>query len=171
MTSAEMKQLARERWSRLQEWFASREPREQWVLKVLAAVAVLVVLYWIILAPSLAARDQARRQYVSHMQTLEWINANSGAVQAARSASNRSSSLSANWVSEVSRSADDFGLTLRNFTPDGNRSVRIQLEDQSAAQAVLWLQSLQQKGVQLGNLEMTPGDKSGTATVRATLQQ
>jgi general secretion pathway protein M len=49
--------------------------------------------------------------------------------------------------------------------------VRIQLEDQPAAQTLLWLQSLQEKGVQLGNLEMTPGGKSGTATVRATLQQ
>jgi len=36
---------------------------------------------------------------------------------------------------------------------------------------VLWLQSLQQEGVQLTNLEMTPGEKPGTATVRATLQK
>jgi len=105
------------------------------------------------------------------MQTLEWINANSGAVQAARAGSNSNSRLPDNWVSDVSRSADDFGLTLKGFSPDGNRSVRIQLEEQPAAQTVLWLQSLQEKGVQLGNLEMTPGGKSGTATVRATLQQ
>ena len=92
-------------------------------------------------------------------------------MQAARAGSNNTSSLPENWVSDVSRTADDFGLTLKGFSPDGNRSVRIQLEDQPAAQTVLWLQSLQQKGVQLGNLEMTPGGKSGTATVRATLQQ
>lgn len=171
MTSAELKKLATERWSQLEQWYASREPREQTVLKVLASVAVFVVLYWLVWAPSLAARDQARQQYVANMQTLEWINANSGAVQAARSNSNGSSRLPENWVSDVSRSADDFGLTLKGFSPDGNRSVRIQMEDQPAAQTVLWLQSLQEKGVQLGNLEMTPGGKSGTATVRATLQQ
>lgn len=171
MTSAELKKLATERWSQLEQWYASREAREQTVLKVLAGVAFFVVLYWLIWAPSLAARDQARQQYVANMQTLEWINANSDAVQAARAnSSNGGSSLSGNWVSDVSRSADDFGLTLKGFSPDGNRSVRIQLEDQPAAQTVLWLQSLQEKGVQLGNLEMTPGGKSGTATVRATLQ-
>jgi len=171
MTSAELKKLATERWSQLEQWYASREAREQTVLKVLAGVAFFVVLYWLIWAPSLAARDQARQQYVANMQTLEWINANSDAVQAARAnSSNVGSSLSGNWVSDVSRSADDFGLTLKGFSPDGNRSVRIQLEDQPAAQTVLWLQSLQEKGVQLGNLEMTPGGKSGTATVRATLQ-
>ena len=80
MTSAELKKLANERWSLLQQWYASREAREQMVLKVLAAVVVFVVLYWLIWAPSLAARDQARQQYVANMQTLEWIEANSGAV-------------------------------------------------------------------------------------------
>ena len=171
MTSAELKKLAGQRWSQLQQWYASREAREQQVLKVLAVVALFVVLYWVIWAPSWASRNQARQVYVANMQTLEWVDANSGAVMAARAGTSSGSRLPDNWVSDVSRSADDFGLILRNFTPDGNRSVRIQLEDQSAAQAVLWLQSLQQKGVQLGNLEMTPGGKSGTATVRATLQQ
>tara|TARA_B100000676_G_C18063539_1_gene839388 strand:+ start:578 stop:1093 length:516 start_codon:yes stop_codon:yes gene_type:complete len=171
MTSAELKKLATERLSQFEQWYAGREPREQKVLLLLAVVAVFVMLYWLIWAPSLAARDQARQQYVSHTQTLEWINANSGAVQAARASKGTAGSLPANWVSGVSRSADDFGLTLKGFSPDGNRSVRVQLEDQPAAQTVLWLQSLQQKGVQLGNLEMTPGGKSGTATVRATLQQ
>lgn len=107
MTSAELKKLANERWSLLQQWYASREAREQMVLKVLAAVVVFVVLYWLIWAPSLAARDQARQQYVANMQTLEWIEANSGAVQAARAGSNNTSSLPENWVSDVSRTADD----------------------------------------------------------------
>ena len=88
MTSDELKKLASERWSQLEQWYASREAREQIVLKVLAVVALFVVLYWLIWAPSLAARDQARQQYVANMQTLEWINANSGAVQAARAGSN-----------------------------------------------------------------------------------
>ena len=71
----------------------------------------------------------------------------------------------------MSRSANDYGLTLKGFSPDGTRAVRIQLEEQPAGQTILWLQSLQEKGVQLSNLEMTPGNSSGTATVRATLQQ
>ena len=71
----------------------------------------------------------------------------------------------------MSRSADQFGLPLKGFSPDGNRAVRIQMENQVASQTVLWLQSLQQEGVQLTNLEMTPGEKPGTATVRATLQK
>ncbi|MCG8392707.1 MAG: type II secretion system protein M [Pseudomonadales bacterium] len=170
MTSAELKQLARQRWSQLENWYDSREPREQQVLKVLAVVVALVLLYWLVWAPTVNSREQAQRRYVANMQTLRWIESNSAAVRAA-SASSNGTQLSRNWVSEVSRSADSYGLTLKGFSPDGNRAVRIQMENQPASQTVIWLQSLQEKGVQITTLEMTPGDKSGTATVRATLQQ
>lgn len=168
MSSAELKKVAGERLQQLEQWYASREPREQLILKVLAVVLVVVLLYWLLLAPSLAARNRAQQQYISNVQTRDWIEANSLAINAARK---DGKGLPANWVSEVSRSANSFGLTLKGFTPDGNRSVRIEMEDQQASQVVLWLQSLQEMGVVLSNLEMTPGDKSGMATVRATLQQ
>ncbi|MGB1464889.1 MAG: type II secretion system protein GspM [Alcanivorax nanhaiticus] len=169
MSLASYQQQLQQRLLPAVQWYQSREPREQLVLKLLGAVFIVVLLYWVVWAPSVNARDQAMQRYVSNMQTLEWIQANASAV---RGASNgKSASLPRNWVSEVSRSANAFGLTLKGFTPDGNASVRIQMEDQPAGQSILWLQSLQEKGVQISNLEMTPGDKSGTATVRATLQQ
>ncbi|MCK0152437.1 type II secretion system protein M [Alcanivorax sp. S6407] len=169
MSLATYQQHLQQRLAPVVQWYNSREPREQQVLKLLAAVFFGVLIYWLIWAPSLNARDQAMQRYVSNMQTLEWINANAGAVKAA--SGGKSASLPRNWVGEVSRSANAFGLTLKNFTPDGTTSVRIQMEEQPAGQSILWLQSLQEKGVQITNLEMTPGDKSGTATVRATLQQ
>lgn len=169
MSLASYQQQLEKRLAPLAQWYETREAREQQVLKLLAAVVVAVLIYWLIWAPSVAARNQAMQRYVSNMQTLEWISANAGAVKAA--AGGKSASLPKNWVGDVSRSANQFGLTLKNFTPDGTSSVRIQMEDQPAGQSLLWLQSLQEKGVQITSLEMTPGDKSGTATVRATLQE
>lgn len=169
MSLATYQQQLKQRLTPLVQWYQSREPREQRVLQILAAVVVAVLIYLILWAPSVNARNQAMQRYVANMQTLEWISANAGAVQAA--SSGKTSTLPQNWVGEVSRSANAFGLTLKNFTPDGNTSVRIQMEEQAAGQSILWLQSLQEKGVQITNLEMTPGEKSGTATVRATLQQ
>ncbi|MQX53950.1 type II secretion system protein GspM [Alcanivorax sediminis] len=169
MSLATYQQQLQQRLTPLVQWYQSREPREQKVLQLLAAVFVVVLIYWLIWAPSVNARDQALQRYVSNTQTLEWINANAAAIRAA--SGGKASTLPRNWVGEVSRSANAYGLTLKNFTPDGNTSVRIQMEEQPAGQSILWLQSLQEKGVQITNLEMTPGDKSGTATVRATLQQ
>ncbi|HIL21928.1 MAG TPA: type II secretion system protein M [Alcanivorax sp.] len=169
--TAELKKLAAHRRDQAVNWYQSREPREQRILQVLAAVAFLVVLYWLIWAPSVAARDQAKKRFVSNQQTLQWIQDNRSAVIAARRGDASAARPTGNWTGNVSRSADQFGLTLKGFSPDGNRAVRIQMENQVASQTVLWLQSLQQEGVQLTNLEMTPGEKPGTATVRATLQK
>lgn len=169
MSVASYQQQLQQRLLPVVQWYQSREPREQQVLKLLGMVFIAVLVYWLIWAPSVDARNQAMQRYVANTQTLEWISANAGAVRAA--SAGKTTTLPKNWVGEVSRSANAYGLTLKNFTPDGNASVRIQMEEQPAGQSILWLQSLQEKGVQISNLEMTPGDKSGTATVRATLQQ
>lgn len=155
----------------LQRWYESRESREQLVLKLLVLVLAVCVLYWLVWAPSVAARDQAKRQYMTHQQTWQWIQANSGAVKQASHQDSDDAQPGSNWVSNVSRSADSFGLTLKGFSPDGNRAVRIQLENQSAGQTVLWLQSLTDKGINLTNVEMSPGDKPGTTTLRASLKR
>ncbi|MEQ3636943.1 type II secretion system protein M [Alcanivorax sp.] len=170
-STTELKKLAAQRREQAIQWYQSREPREQRILQVLAVVTFVVLVYWLIWAPSVAARDQAQRQFVSNQQTLQWIEDNRAAVIAARRGDSSSAQPAGNWIGNVSRSADQFGLTLKNFSPDGNRAVRIQMENQVVSQTMLWLQSLQQTGAQLSNLEMTPGEKPGTATVRATLQR
>ncbi|HCR78309.1 MAG TPA: type II secretion system protein M, partial [Alcanivorax sp.] len=53
--------------------------------------------------------------------------------------------------------------------PDGNRSVRIQMENQPASEMLLWLQAMEEKGLTLATMEMSAGDKPGTASLRATL--
>lgn len=170
-SAAELKKLAAQRREQAVQWYESREPREQHILKILAVVAFVVLLYWLVWAPSVAARDQAKKQFMANQQTLQWIQDNREAVIAARRSDVSSAQPNGNWTGNVSRSADQFGLTLKGFSPDGNRAVRIQMENQATSQTVLWLQSLQQSGIQISNLEMTPGEKSGTATVRATLQK
>ncbi|EKF73587.1 general secretion pathway protein M [Alcanivorax hongdengensis A-11-3] len=170
MNVAQLKTTAAQRLAPVQQWYESREPREQRVLQVLALVMALVLLYWLLWAPSMAAREKARQRYIANTQTLEWISDNAEAVRAATRGSDRNAP-PGNWVSNVSRSADQYGLTLKGFSPQGNQSVRIQLENQPAAQTVLWLQSMVSQGLELASIEMSPGDKPGTSTLRATLQQ
>ncbi|KAF0806371.1 general secretion pathway protein M [Alcanivorax xiamenensis] len=156
------------------EWYASREPREQTILQLLGAVVVLFLIYWLIWQPVWNARESARQRYVANEQTRQWIELNAPAVRAARGQNDnrdKSSAFGDNWVSEISRSAQNHGLTLQGFTPDGNRSVRIQLEDQPANAVLIWLHFLEDQGLNLGTLELGPGNESGTATLRASLSR
>ncbi|MGB2248771.1 MAG: type II secretion system protein GspM, partial [Alcanivorax sediminis] len=104
MSLATYQQQLQQRLTPLVQWYQSREPREQKVLQLLAAVFVVVLIYWLIWAPSVNARDQALQRYVSNTQTLEWINANAAAIRAA--SGGKASTLPRNWVGEVSRSAN-----------------------------------------------------------------
>ena len=111
----------------------------------------------------------AGQRYLANQETLAWIESNADAVRAARGGGNTGADLGPNWTSNISRSVQSYGLTLRGFTPDGNRSVRIQMENQPASEMLLWLQAMEEKGLTLATMEMSAGDKPGTASLRATL--
>ena len=151
-------------------WYEQREPREQRILQVLAALLAVALVYGLIWQPAWDARDAARQRYLANQETLAWIENNADAVRAARGGgSNAGAALGPNWTSNISRSVQSYGLTLRGFTPDGNRSVRIQMENQPASEMLLWLQAMEEKGLTLATMEMSAGDKPGTASLRATL--
>lgn len=155
-------------------WYQSREPREQRVMRILGVMIALALVFWLIWLPSWHARDNARQRYLSNQQTLAWIQDNAPAVRAAhgdKSKSGGGDSLGADWVGGISRSAQNYGLTLRGFTPNGNESVRIQMENQPASPTLLWLHSLEGQGIQLTTLEMSAGDDPGTANLHATLSR
>ncbi|ASK33838.1 general secretion pathway protein GspM [Alcanivorax sp. N3-2A] len=154
-------------------WYQQREPREQRTLQLLAVLIGAALIYWLIWQPSWQARQDARQRYLANQETLSWIENNAPAVRAARGGSDKnvSDTLGANWVSEISGSVQTYGLTLRGFTPNGDRSVRIQMEDQPASQMLLWLHSLEQQGVALDTLEMSAGNQPGTASLRASLSR
>ncbi len=151
-------------------WYEQREPREQRILQVLALLLAVALVYWLIWQPAWEARDEARQRYLANQETLAWIESNADAVRAARSGGGGGGAdLGPNWTSNISRSVQSYGLTLRGFTPDGDRSVRIQMENQPASDILLWLQAMEEKGLTLATMEMSAGDKPGTASLRATL--
>lgn len=155
------------------EWYRSREVREQRIMQVLGVLILVALLFWLVWLPSWQARDEARHRYVVNQQTLAWIESNAPAVRAARGGGGQGGgeTLGANWIGEISRSAQSYGLVLRGFTPNGDESVRIQMESQPANPMLLWLHHLEEMGVQLTTLEMSEGDVSGTADLHATLSR
>src|SRR5699024_2006679 len=121
------------------DWYQSREAREQRVIQMLGALVLVALVFWLVWLPSWHARDEARHRYVVNQQTLAWIEANAPAVRAAHGEKPGSgNALGADWVSRISGSARDYGLTLRGFTPNGSDSVRIQMENQPANPMLLW---------------------------------
>lgn len=167
----DVKQQLQARLQVAQAWYDSREPRERLVLKVLAAVVALMLVFSLFWMPVWSWRSDAMRDYERQAQLLAWIEANEP-VLAKRMSGNARPSFSGDWTTAVSRSVSDAGLSLKSMTPEGGDALRIQLEGQPFAETLGWLQGIQvQMGATVANLEITPASKPGLINFRATLRR
>lgn len=151
-------------------WYREREPREQLVLKLLAGMLAVAFFWFLVWQPLTNARDQARSGWISAEQTRQWIEANRGAVQQARQQQGQPAG--GDWIGQLNARAAQYQVTLKGYTPEGENSVRVLLEDQALSNVLLWLQGLRQEaGVVAGSIEISEGSRDGTVNVRATLER
>jgi general secretion pathway protein M len=152
-------------------WYQGREPREQLVLRILAMMLAITLFWFLVLNPLKSARDQARQGWISAEQTRQWIEANSEAVRQAR-ARTSTGRPSGDWIASLNARAAEYQVTLKGYTPEGDQSVRVLLEDQSFANVMAWLLALSQDvGVSPSSIEISEGGREGAINVRATLER
>lgn len=152
-------------------WYRERDAREQAVLRLLAATLVVAVFWFALLSPLLSGRDQARQQWISAEQTRQWIEDNREAVMAARQQSGAGSA-GGDWIANLNARAAEYQVTLKGYTPEGEDSVRVLLEEQPFSNVMAWLQALERgAGVSPASIEISEGSREGTVNVRATLER
>lgn len=152
-------------------WYLSRDPREQRVLRLLAVTLVVALFWFLVLSPLKNGRDQARQSWIQAEQTRQWIEANREAVTRA-SSQNPSAVSDGDWIGNLNARAAEYQVTLKGYTPEGGDSVRVLLEDQAFSQVMAWLQALQREaGVSPASIEISEGGREGTVNVRATLER
>lgn len=153
-------------------WFNQREPREQLALRVLAVALALVALVVLIWQPLVTSHTDAKALYVKNSRLHAWIEENSNAIRAASQSAGRAPAPGGDWIAQLSRSAATAGVELRGFNPEGDQSVRIQIEAQPFADVVNWLQQLETvQGIRVATAEFSPTSASGLVNLRATLKR
>lgn len=152
-------------------WFEQREPREQMALRVLAIALALTLLWLLIWQPLQHGHQSAVDDYQRNARLKAWIEDNGNAVRGAAQ-SNAKVSAGADWIAQLSRSADSAGVALRGFSPEGEQAVRIQIEAQPFAEVLSWLQQLEnEQGIRVANAEFSSTSSPGLINLRATLKR
>ncbi len=152
-------------------WFEQREPREQMALRVLAIALALTLLWLLIWQPLQHGHQSAVDDYQRNARLKTWIEDNSNAVRGAAQANGKVTA-GADWIAQLSRSADNSGVALRGFSPEGEQSVRIQIEAQPFAEVLSWLQQLEnEQGIGVANAEFSSTSSPGLINLRATLKR
>jgi general secretion pathway protein M len=147
----------------LRQWFAERSRREQLMLMILAAFALPILAWLLIIRPISSAYDTALTEH------LEAIDRHGRVLALAEgpAPSSRPRAGGGDLQLLVTESAAAAGLALQRAEPSGPDAIDISMAGGRAPGYAQWLQSLEGQGLRIGQVSMAPApDGSVTLTAR-----
>jgi general secretion pathway protein M len=124
------------------KWFVSKSDRDRRVLKLLAAVAGLLVCYIGIWEPLSRYAAEQQLQANRAQSTADWLVTNRGALEATASSSSAAATgnrAAAPTIAQITNSAATFNLMFSRLQPEADGSVSVALEQQPFNAVVQWL--------------------------------
>lgn len=151
----------------LKNWFLQNSPREQLMLSVGAVAVSLCLLYIGVLAPLADKRDKQRAINQTVLNQQEEVRELAQAILGQRQSGGSGDRSLAQLTNSTMR---NHGLTMEQFQPTGNNSVRVRFGSVEYNKIMAWLDELENKeGVQVSEVSVTASDVTGllsNATVK-----
>ena len=146
------------------QWYAQLSGRDRLIVKLVAALLVLMLWLCRVWMPLLRGKAMAESQLERNRATYQQLADNAGRFGNAAAATGNAPLLTV--VTQQARSA---GISLSRYEQDG-QALRIWLEKAPFDDAISWLESLQaQQGVRASQISVDKTDSSGRVDIRATL--
>ncbi|MFZ5699250.1 MAG: type II secretion system protein GspM [Pseudomonadota bacterium] len=145
--------------------------RDRRAIAILTIFFVLMSIWLLIVAPVLDYADKARKDIAAAQADFDWMQTN---AMRARQAATRGavSHLAAgqSLLSAVSSSAKEAGLNLQRFDPEGERRVRVTLENAVFTDVMSWLVELENRyGLVVEDFNADGRPQPGIVNIRLTL--
>lgn len=151
----------------LKNWFLQNSPREQLMLSVCAVAVSLCLLYLGVLAPLAEKRDKQLANNQTLLNQQEEVRELAASILGARQNGGGGDRSLAQLTNNTMR---NHGLTMEQFQPAGNNSVRVKFGTVEYNKLIAWLDELENKeGVQVSEVSVSTSDVAGllsTATVK-----
>ena len=121
-------------------------PRERSLVLGGSSLLLIIAVYVLILAPFLKAVNDRAHRIERKQQDLVWMRGVAGEIQAAQGTQGAAPG-NESLVVVIDRSAHEAGLgnSVTGQTPDGERGIRVRLENAPFDSIVVWLGNLQQR--------------------------
>ena len=145
-------------------WWLARTPRERLMLLVMVAIAVPVLAWLLVVTPLIAAKEDARADYLLALDRHVRVEA------LAQPPEERAASIGMPITQYLETQAGQRGLTLSVNALDAPGQARIAIA-QANGQALLgWLGELEANGLALTNVQIMPGEAGGVS-LSATISE
>jgi general secretion pathway protein M len=146
----------------LRTWFVQRSKREQRLLLVMAALAVVTIVWGLIIRPAANALSSARERHAAAVIRLGETHNLVDALRQAR----RAPPIVGTLTEIVRTRAEEAGFPLASIDPDGGDGVRVTIASARGAALSTWLARLERYGIVVESVALTD---NGDRTVAARL--
>jgi len=147
--------------SALRQWFQSRSKREQRLLLVMAALAIVTILWGLVIRPLSDVMAGARERHAAAVIRLGETRAVVDALGAARKVPPLTGSL----ADVIRAQAETAGFPLASLEPEGD-GVRVSITSARGAALTAWLARLERAGIVVEGATLSD---NGDRTVSARL--
>jgi len=146
--------------------YEAAAPREQRLLKLLCAFALLVIAI-LLLMPLHQFNQDAAADYLQQKDTLAWMQANRASVGKVTATARKPGE---SLLTVANQSARRFGLAFKRYEPKGENGLNLWLENVPFNQVVQWLGALEREyGVVAVDLSSSRRDE-GQVDVRVVVE-
>lgn len=143
----------------VRSWFDGRSKREQRLLLVMAALAVVTIVWGLVIRPMSDMMAGARERHAAAVVRFGETAARVDALRDARAA--RVPLLTGSLADAVRARADQAGFPLASLDPDGNDGVRISIQSAKGSALTAWLARLERAGIVVESATLTDnGDRT-----------
>ncbi len=146
----------------LKTWFVQRSKREQRLLLVMAALAIVTIVWGFVIRPAADALSSARERHAAAVIRLGETHNLVDSLRQAR----RAPPVVGTLTEIVRTRAEEAGFPLASIDPDGGDGVRVAITSARGAALSTWLARLERSGVVVESAALTD---NGDRTVAARL--
>lgn len=150
-------------------WIMSRTPRERWLLALMLAIALPLLSYYAIYRPLTAAIERAQQRHDTAVRDHGLVLARLEQLDQSRRPP-LAAATGAPVTLRVTEAAALAGVSLTANEPRGARSALVTLAPSAATAALRWLRGLEEQGIIVQQLAITP-QPDGQVVATATLSQ
>ena len=124
-------------------WFYAKEPSEQKILSLVAAVVAISLLWLLLWKPVSDWQAKADNRFENAQATLSWMRANEQRARATAGVSTPTGG-DRSLVPLLTRAAQGLGLKLNRLQPRSDGGVTVSIEGQTFDKLLAWVAGLQE---------------------------
>jgi len=159
--------ISSETYKKSHSWYQALPPKDALVLKVLAILMGLALIYAWLIQPTITNIKQAESKLAAELKFHNKLKQNAYLVEGS---SGGTTSGKGSILSQVNNLAKVKGIKLKRFEPNGETGLRVWLEKVSFDSSIDWIETLEtQKGIKVEQISIDKVEL-GIVNLRAVLK-